>query len=99
MTQLFSDFEASEELAILASAQHYNRRQRNEGSFVLVDKKGRFGRWNKKKGRAIFKHDDVSEAPFYSYNAILQIWQLIGMKEANSIKMRFRHAKDGLVLA
>lgn len=71
----------------LTAGQHYNRKQRKHGFFAIVDKKGRFGKWNPKTKKATF-HYDLEDADMYSYKDVITIWQLMGMTNRYQIRMR-----------
>lgn len=99
MNSVFQDKNPSVENARIEAEMRYNRRRRRKGLFVIMDKKGRFGRWNKETKAVNFKHfEDLITVPLYSWKNIVMMWQLDGMKNDRMIRMMVKDQNGDLIV-
>lgn len=83
--------------AKIKAQQLYNRKQRRTKLFVILDKKGLYGKWDSKKKTAHFFHD-LKDAAYYSYNDVFRIWQNMGLGDKYQIRMLHKNQYGQKVL-
>lgn len=98
MNSVFQEQQFTPEQAELASSLPYNRRQRKSRRFVLVDKKGRFARFDNQTKKTKFIKCEPENAPKYSFKHIVWIWDLNGGTNKFTVKMRWLNTKGQLEL-